>query len=158
MRWKWEQSSWLLSFWDKCCQFLLWPQQGFQCHLFRYVQKSCITNCYMPSTCLISALSTNYHWLWCVMKAFAKCILLPFPVVSTGCNVEGSVRLVGGRNKREGVVEVCLQSSWGLIWSLVCRDHWDIKESQVVCRQLGYSVLGELHAVINSIFLQWLFS
>ena len=45
------------------------------------------------------------------------------------------VRLVGGADLNEGVVQVYLNESWGT----VCGNQWTIKEANVVCRQLGYS-------------------
>ena len=56
------------------------------------------------------------------------------------CN-ETDVRLVGGQSPHEGGVEICLNGVWGSVcaerygWQ---RDHWDIREARVVCRQLGY--------------------
>ena len=54
----------------------------------------------------------------------------------TNCT-EGQIRLISG--SREGTVEICLSGFWGT----VCGNSWDSRDAGVVCRQLGYPVLGK---------------
>ena len=51
---------------------------------------------------------------------------------------EGDVRLCGGRNSAEGRVEICFNNQWGR----VCDRSWSNSDSNVVCRQLGFSSKG----------------
>ena len=63
--------------------------------------------------------------------------------VLIGC-IEGEVRLVEGSDSvstLQGRVEVCENSSWGI----VCASGWDISDAIVACRQLGFSTAGTVY-------------
>ena len=59
---------------------------------------------------------------------------------------ETSVRLSGSSFQTAGRVELCVEK----IWTSICDEHWDLKNAQVVCRQLGFSSYG-----IKSIFYNY---
>ena len=65
--------------------------------------------------------------------------------VCTECN-HNDIRLVGGRDSREGRVEICVDGRWGT----VCDDQWDRMEALVACRQMGLQVTGNNSIIIIS--------
>ena len=52
---------------------------------------------------------------------------------------DGDVRLVDGDNAYEGRVEICVSQ----VWSTVCHTGWGSEDARVVCRQLGFTPIGE---------------
>lgn len=62
-----------------------------------------------------------------------------FQLYYTFVDNNGAVRLVGGRDEREGRVEVFYEGQWGT----VCGDLWGELETQVVCKQLNFFHAGQ---------------
>ena len=66
-------------------------------------------------------------------------------IPSESCPNKGDIRLQNGTNSFEGRVEVCGSRdnvTQRLIWKTVCNAGWDKKETEVVCRQLGFSTMN----------------
>ena len=71
--------------------------------------------------------------------------LLLYPValgLDAGCDCDGKVRLVGGRHRFEGKVEVCESGEWNNICIFFPDQDWTVAHGQVVCRYLNYSTEG----------------
>ena len=82
----------------------------------------------------------NCFFFVCLFVYLLVCLFLIL-AVPTNCT-EGKIRLRGG-SQRQGTVEICLSGFWGTI----CDNSWDSRDASVVCRQLGYPVLGEKYII-----------
>ena len=92
----------------------------------------CNSTCELICTWGVYAIVVHYYSCSYIPGSFN--ILCFFIAICT----QGSVRLVGGTNEREGRVEVCNNNAWGT----VCDDAFGATDAGVVCRQLGYSSTG----------------
>ena len=79
----------------------------------------------------------HLHCHTCYFMAKMKCIA---DTMFLDPCLEGDIRLRGGQNSTEGRVEICFDNRWGT----VCDDFWDIRDTTVVCTQLGLPSEGKM--------------
>ena len=53
---------------------------------------------------------------------------------------EGELRLADGNTPYEGRVELCM----GGLWGTVCDKSWSTRDSEVICKQMNLSKIGEV--------------
>lgn len=61
---------------------------------------------------------------------------------------DGEVRLYGENLPNEGTLHVCQDRAW----STMCANHWSITDTNVVCKELGFSKYSELIMIPLYIF------
>ena len=68
-------------------------------------------------------------------------------IINTACRT-GDLRLEGSSVQGSGRVEVCINNEWGTI----CNNSWSSNEARVVCKQLGFSIIGiKLHKILYAL-------
>lgn len=79
-----------------------------------------------------------------VRKRLIEAVLDIILVESSNCQ-EGDVRLVNGSFTTEGRVEVCSNGIWGSI----CSTKFTAIDAYVICKELGYGLIGEKSLVLS---------
>lgn len=79
-----------------------------------------------------------------VRKRLIEAVLDIILVESSNCQ-EGDVRLVNGSFTTEGRVEVCSNGIWGSI----CSTKFTAIDAYVICKELGYGLIGENLLVLS---------
>lgn len=72
--------------------------------------------------------------------------------MSEGCS-DKELRLRGGRDEREGRVELCYSGIWGTVGAL---GGWGFEKASGVCSELGYNPLGRERIICLFPLVSWL--
>ena len=82
-----------------------------------------------------------------LVKVLVTVIILYAENVTSNCR-HGDIRLVGGKDSREGIVEICINNLWGR----VCTRGWDTGAANVTCRHAGFPSQGNMHIYVYKFF------
>ncbi|XP_071477442.1 antigen WC1.1-like [Diadema antillarum] len=92
------------------------------------VCKSCKASFFLQDSTCVSSCSDGYQPLSSLLQALGEI---------------KAIRLMGGANEREGILQISHNDQWGT----VCNNNWDMADAHVVCHQLGQ---GRAVGVLNN--------
>ena len=78
-----------------------------------------------------------------LVKVLVTVIILYAEYVTSNCR-HGDIRLVGGKDSREGIVEICINNLWGR----VCTSGWNTRVANVTCRHAGFPSQGNIYVCV----------
>ena len=118
-----------------------------------YIELYC---CPLLYTLYISTVHITLPWLHNIsiqlhFKGIHSCLWDYFYVGDAVIEKEGSVRLVGGAQRHEGLVEVFLFGQWGTLCRPNYRYIWTLSNASTICQHLGYA--GAAAALSRAIYV-----
>ena len=136
----------------KSSQGFYWSDRKYPFQFFNMVchgNESSLFECQYDSkgSCSIYgalAVSCQRGWLSVLNLCLLLFSLLTDNIKPVNCT-DGDVRLYGGDRNNSGIVLICTNK----VWKKICRTYyyflWNVFNTNVVCRQLGYSIFGNFY-------------